>query len=355
MKNKTLGIIGGGQLGRMLSLTALRLGFITHIYCDSGNQPALQTTPIHTIASYDDHQALSAFAQQVDAVICEFENIPVHALQIIADNGVAISPSIMALDVCSNRIKEKSLCRDLGINTAPYIVFDVGNEPSSTTLKYPAILKTACDGYDGKGQYNIDSLQQATDIWRNQLQHKPCVVEERINFNFEISIIIARDYQGSKLCFPYAVNHHINGILDTSIVDSTTFDQELHDRASAIADKLIEAMAITGLLAVEFFVTKDNQLLVNEMAPRPHNSGHWTQDGCSISQFEQLVRCAMQIPLRKPRLTSSYTKMVNIIGEFNADEFYQRQDHNFHLHLYGKKTARAGRKMGHYNNTANKV
>jgi len=288
----TIGILGGGQLGRMTALAAARLGYRCHIYCPEADCPASQVTPLATAAAYDDREALARFAHSVDLITLEFENIPLDAARFLA--GLRpLRPGAGILETCQSRLREKAFCRSLGIATAPHAEV-TGPEDlrrAVAAIGRPAILKTAELGYDGKGQARIETETDLDQAWRAVCGERPVqsVLEGFVAFDLELSVIVARSPTGDCAAFPAVENRHRNQILDRTLVPGRV-PPDAARRAEAIARHMAEALDLVGLLAIEMFLASDGEILVNELAPRPHNSGHWTLDACVTSQFEQLIR-----------------------------------------------------------------
>jgi 5-(carboxyamino)imidazole ribonucleotide synthase len=343
----TIGIIGNGQLGRMTALAAARLGFTCHVFGPGSDSPAEQVSFKATIADYDDQEALVAFAESCDVVTFEFENIPHESVQLL-EQHVEVRPGWNCLHLSQDRLIEKTFINDCGIQTAPFKQVDSLSdlEQAVEELGRPSILKTTRLGYDGKGQAVIRPETDLAEAY-NSMNGAASVLEGFVDFQREISVIIARSPSGEWTAFEPAENVHVNGILDTSSVPAN-IPSELVEKAVAIAVKLAEEMNMVGLLAVEMFHTKDDQLIVNEMAPRPHNSGHWTQDACYTDQFEQFVRAVCGLPLGSVERRCDLI-MKNLIG-YDVDQWPEYvTTPNAKLHLYGKASTREGRKMGHVN------
>lgn len=335
-----IGILGGGQLGRMLSLAAARLGLRCHIFEPGAEPPAAQVSDALTSAGYDDIAALEAFARSVDVVTYEFENIPTDALDAI-EAIVPIRPNRRALAVSQDRVDEKTFLNDLGLTTAPFAA--VGSEVDLVAalgnIGAPSILKTRRLGYDGKGQVRITDPGQAAEAWAS-VAGAPSVLEGFVDFEREISVIGARGLTGEVVCFDPGENVHRNGILHTTTVPAEITPAQRQD-AVLLAGRILNALDYVGVIGVELFVTA-NGLIVNEIAPRVHNSGHWTQNGCLIDQFEQHIRAVAGWPLGDGARHSDAV-MTNLIG----DDAAHWKDLQGALHLYGKAKARPGRKMGH--------
>ncbi|RVV99131.1 5-(carboxyamino)imidazole ribonucleotide synthase [Mesobaculum littorinae] len=341
----TIGILGGGQLGRMLSVAASRLGFKTCIFEPGGDCPASHVANFHMKAGYDDTEALTRFAQSVDVVTYEFENIPTAALDTV-EAIRPIRPGREALRVSQDRLTEKTFLADLGLTVAPFAAVD-GAEDLGTALAQvgaPAILKTRRFGYDGKGQARLATAQDA-DAALATLDGAPAILEGLVPFEREVSVIGARGADGSVACFDPGENLHEDGILRTTTVPARLSASQRTD-AVLVAARILNALDYVGVLGVELFVTPDG-FVVNEIAPRVHNSGHWTQNGCDIDQFEQHIRAVAGWPLGDG-LRHSDVVMENLIGA-DMDRLPDLRTSGAALHLYGKAEVRAGRKMGHVN------
>ncbi|MEQ8396616.1 5-(carboxyamino)imidazole ribonucleotide synthase [Thalassobaculum sp.] len=343
----TIGILGGGQLGRMTALAAANLGYRCHIYDPKADGPASQVAAAVTVAEWDDASALAAFAGSVDVVTYEFENVPVETVERLA-RDVPVRPGPLALQVAQHRVEEKRFARHCGLETAPFWGVTTLDELAEgiAVVGVPAILKTCRFGYDGLGQVAVGMDTSLREAWQD-IATDDAILERRIDFDFEISVIVARGLDGATRTFPPALNEHRGGILRRSLAPAP-IDPAILAAACAAAETLAGKLDLVGLLAVEMFVKDDGQLLVNEMAPRPHNSGHWTQDGCATSQFEQFVRAVVGLPLG-PVDALFETEMLNLIDD-DADAWPALMaDPSAKLHLYGKAESRPGRKMGHVN------
>ena len=347
----TIGILGGGQLGRMIALAAANLGYRCHIFCQSADEPAAQVAAQTTIAGFDDTNALDSFAGAVDVVSLEFENVPITSLERIAmTTPVYPAPSVQA--VAQNRLKEKSFANNLGIATAPFRAVASAEELHDAVAEIgtPSVLKTVRMGYDGKGQVSIKADTDLDSAW-TQSGAGPAtdggILEGFVTFDCEISVIVARGIDGETSAFIPVENRHANHILDETIAPADIPAATI-DAANDIAIRLAQGLDVVGLLAIEMFVTPDGNVLVNEVAPRPHNSGHWTIDACRTSQFEQLVRAVSGLPLGDPSRRCDAV-MKNLIGDDVNDWPKYLADPSAKLHLYGKAETRPGRKMGHVN------
>jgi len=342
----TIGILGGGQLGRMLSVAASRLSFKTHIFEPGANPPAAHVADRVTTANYDDAEALNAFAQSVDVITYEFENIPTSALDIL-ENIRPIHPNREALRVSQDRITEKDFLANLGLTPAPYAAVDTlaDLEHAVTEIGLPAILKTRRFGYDGKGQARINT---AADLGQAiaDMAGQPAVLEGFVNFTHEISVIGARSENGDVSCFDPGENIHRGGILHTTTVPARLSKAQRMD-AVLMAGRILNALDYVGVMGLELFVTPKG-LIVNEIAPRVHNSGHWTQNGCAVDQFEQHIRAVAGWPLGDGSRHSDVV-MENLIGADMDRVPDLAKDPTVSLHLYGKAEVKAGRKMGHFN------
>lgn len=343
----TIGIIGNGQLGRMTALAAARLGYMCHVFGPDRDSPAEQVAYKATVAQYDDRDALVSFAQACDVVTFEFENIPHESVQLLSEH-VDVRPGWNCLHLSQDRLIEKNFINDCGIDTAPFKGVDSLDdlEKAVNELGRPSILKTTRMGYDGKGQALIRPETDLETAYAS-MSNAPSVLEGFVDFQREISVVVARSACGQWTAFEPAENNHVDGILDTSTVPAHLPDG-LIEEAVRIAVTLAEKMGLIGLLAVEMFHTKDDRLIVNEMAPRPHNSGHWTQDACYSDQFEQFVRAVCGLPLGSVERRNDLI-MKNLIG-FDVEKWPDYlNEPNAKLHLYGKSSTRRGRKMGHVN------
>ncbi|MQY43275.1 5-(carboxyamino)imidazole ribonucleotide synthase [Epibacterium sp. SM1969] len=342
----TIGILGGGQLGRMLSVAAARLGFKTHIFEPAANPPAAHVADRVTTADYDDADALKAFAAAVDVITYEFENIPTTALDLL-ETLRPIRPGREALRVSQDRLTEKSFLRDLGLKTAPFAdVSDLASlEAAVADLGTPAILKTRRFGYDGKGQARIKSDADIAQAHAD-MAGAPALLEGFIDFSHEISVIAARGADGQVACYDPGENVHRDGILHTTTVPARLSGSQRMD-AVLMAGQILNALDYVGVMGVELFVTPQG-LIVNEIAPRVHNSGHWTQNGCTVDQFEQHIRAVVGWPLAEG---SRYADVVmeNLIGSDVERLAEIAKERHASIHMYGKAEAKPGRKMGHVN------
>lgn len=340
----TIGIVGGGQLGRMTALAAARLGYRCHILCPEPAAPASQVAPA-TVASYDDAAAVASFARSVDVVTLEFENVPLATLQTIAET-TPCRPAPDVLAIAQDRLREKTFMHAAGVPTTQFapVTSATALTEAAAEIGLPAILKTNRLGYDGKGQLRLDAARDLAAAWQT-LGAAPAILEAHVPFACEISVIVARAGDGTTAPYVAVENRHAQGILRQTIAPAA-IDPDIATAAQAHAVKLAAALDLVGLLAVEFFVGSDGSLLANELAPRPHNSGHWTLDACGVSQFEQLVRAVCGLPLGDPRRHADAT-MHNLLGDEVAAWPALLGEPDARLHLYGKATARPGRKMGH--------
>ena len=346
----TIGMIGGGQLGRMFGLAARRMGYRVHTFEPSPDSPSGQISDLQVRSDYDDVASLETFVHAVDVVTFEFENIPSASLEAVAALR-PVRPRPQVLHLCQNRAREKEFLTRHGFPCARYTLVSSAAEAAvaAAATGFPCVLKTADFGYDGKGQAKLESAAEAAEAWV-RLAAPRAVIEEWIDFSCEISVVCARDISGRVECFPAAENLHRHHILNRSVVPARV-DVSVTKEAELLAVRLARALEVIGLLAVEFFVRRDGTLLVNELAPRPHNSGHFTQDASVTSQFEQQVRAVCGLPLGSSRALSAAV-MVNLLGEAwedgEPDWASLLSDPEVKLHLYGKGEARPGRKMGHF-------
>ena len=349
----TIGILGSGQLGRMLAMAAARLGFKCHVYDDTTG-PACDVAAFHTVASFDDQAALASFAKSVDVVTYEFENVPVTAVAAVQAAGRVVRPGLEALEVAQDRLVEKEFISRLGIGVAPFAVVDDvatldGARAALDSWGGPAILKTRRLGYDGKGQVSVASADHLGAALL-AVGGAPSVVERRLAFAYEVSVLVVRAADGAKVTYDIPENIHRGGILRTSTVPSRLGAADA-DAARRIAGTIADALGYVGVLAVEmFYMGPDaaSPLLVNEIAPRVHNSGHWTMDACGIGQFENHIRAVVGWPLGETVRHSDVT-MENLIGADAHGWLGLAGQRDVILHLYGKREARDGRKMGHVN------
>jgi len=350
----TLGVLGGGQLGRMFCVAARTLGYHIIVLDPDEGSPAGRIADEHIKADYLDEAALGLLASRCDAVTTEFENVPAESLRYLAKN-TRVSPSADALEVAQNRDREKQYALKAGLSPAPYyfIQSDADIDKAIEAIGVPAILKSATLGYDGKGQVVINQPEELKAAYES-MNKVDCVLEKKIDLALEISVIVARNAQGEAVSYPIAENEHRNGILHQSAVPARV-DEAIAERARQQAIDLAESMDYVGILAVEFFISSEGELLFNEMAPRTHNSGHYTKDACVTSQFEQQARMMCGLRPGDTRLISPVV-MVNMLGDLWDPDWKTLLAHpEIKLHLYGKKEARAGRKMGHFNVLADDV
>jgi 5-(carboxyamino)imidazole ribonucleotide synthase len=349
----TLAMLGGGQLGRFFVAAAHEMGYAVWVLDPDTNSPAGRIADRHLCAAYDDTHALAEIAACCAAVTTEFENVPAATLAHLA-TMIPVRPSADAVGICQNRIDEKMFLRGNGFPHGHFAVIlsDTGIESASADL-FPGILKVARLGYDGKGQTVVESREDALKAYQ-AFKGESAVLEKKLTLDCELSVVLARDVKGEVQCFPVAENQHARGILDVSIVPAKV-PTALANEALEIAGWIAAKLDYVGVLAVEFFVS-EGQLFVNEMAPRPHNSGHYTLDACTVSQYEQQVRALCELPLQSPCVHSA-SVMVNLLGDcwFDARNAIREPDWNalfavpnLKLHLYGKNQPRPGRKMGHF-------
>jgi len=343
----TIGLLGGGQLGRMLSAAASRLGFKTCIFQPGGDCPASHVANYHFQKPYDDAAALKAFAAPVDATTYEFENVPASALDLL-ENGAPIRPNRLALSTSQNRMREKTFLEGLGLTVAPYAEVTSADMLREAVEKIgmPSILKTQELGYDGKGQLRPDKGDTDYERIFQEMGRAPCVLEGFVDFTHEVSVIGARSVDGQVACFDPGENVHRNGILHTTTVPANLTASQRTD-AVLLTGRILNALDYVGVLGVELFVTPQG-LIVNEIAPRVHNSGHWTQNGCVIDQFEQHIRAVAGWPLGDGSRHDD-VMMENLIGDDMDKVSALAADPQVALHLYGKAEVKQGRKMGHVN------
>ncbi len=346
-----LGILGGGQLGRMFTVAAKTMGYRVTVLDPDPMAPAAEFADVHLCQAYDDAEALNTLANTCAAITTEFENVNADSMRWLSQL-VPVSPSGDCVAIAQNRISEKTWINKAGLATAPYLAITSEADLATDLTPYlPGILKTARLGYDGKGQIRVQTATEVAAAYQ-QLGANDCVLEKMLDLKSEVSAIVTRVSDAQISCFPVAENHHANGILDVSIVPARV-SAELAEQAQTMAKQLASALNYVGVLAVEFFVLADDRLVINEIAPRPHNSGHYTLDACACDQFQQQVRAMCGLLPGDSRLLSPVV-MVNLLGDSWGEDQSEpnwavlMEAPNVHLHLYGKKSARPGRKMGHF-------
>ena len=351
-RNSTIGILGAGQLGRMLAMAAARLGFRSHVFAPEPG-PATDVAHEMTVATYHDKQALGAFARSCEVVTYEFETVPGTALDIVSPYA-RVRPGRRALTVSQDRLTEKDFLTGLGLKTARYrdIPSLAALRATLAILGRPAILKTRRDGYDGKGQIRIEGGQEgAASEAFDAFAGTPAILEENVTFALETSVIVARGANGATACYEPGLNRHEGGILRETTVPAD-LSAATREAAIGMAERIVEALDYVGVMGVEFFVTADGAVLVNEIAPRVHNSGHWTEAGCAVDQFEQHIRAITGLPLGDAARVAD-VRMENLIGPDGMAALPDRlAAPRARVHLYGKAEAREGRKMGHVNHVA---
>ena len=342
-----LGILGGGQLGKMTAIAAAELGYRVHVFAPAGDAPACDFAHATTRADYDDQEALKAFGAAIDAVTSEFENVPAQVMDILADCGV-VSPGRPALETAQHRIAEKTMAQDIGMLTPQFAAISSAEDLIAAMPNMPngAILKTCRLGYDGKGQIRIHQGDDLAAAF-NRLNSDDCILEEMITFSAEASFLVARTAAGDICAFPASINHHEDGILARSIApaDPQVLSDDLLNDGQAKLAALAERLNLVGVLAMETFITSQG-LVFNEIAPRPHNSFHWTIEGTMTSQFAQLVRAVMGLPLGSTQAMGHW-QMDNILGQHMAELEAALHEEGVFVHRYGKSAAKHGRKMAH--------
>ncbi len=343
-----LGLLGGGQLGRMFTMVAHQMGYQVTVLDPDTDSPAGRVADQFICADYADKDALAQLSSQCSAITTEFENIAASALSTLAEQCI-VRPDAHSVTIAQNRILEKRFLQSHGLTVAPFEVIEQAGCPDTIDDIFPGILKVSQFGYDGKGQRHVDNAAGLAAAF-NDLGSVPCVLEQKLPLKCEVSVVLARSYDGSIVYFPVVENQHANGILDVSIV-SARVSAGVAANARDMAGKIAQALAYQGVLCVEFFVLDDDRLVVNEIAPRPHNSGHFSIDACVTSQFEQQVRALCGMPLGDTVLHQSCV-MVNLLGDIwqsaEPDWYQLLSEPSVKLHLYGKTEARPGRKMGHF-------
>ena len=361
MPGSTIGVFGGGQLGRMFCHAAQRLGYRVIVFTDEADSPASQVANETIRGDYLNLHAVSEFAQRTDVITLEFENIHLQAVERAAE-FVPVRPGHRVLQIAQNRCKEKTTLRDYGFPVTPFCeVRSYQDIPrASETLGWPMVLKTSSGGYDGKGQRKVETASQANDAL-DLLGPEPLIAEKWITYVAEVSVLVARSPRGQIAAFPMFTNVHRNHILDVTTFPPLTagsddnqgqaVDAKVERKAIEVAKGIAESLRLEGLLCVEMFVDASGEVMVNELAPRPHNSGHLTMEACSVSQFEQQVRAVCNLPLCE-EFHAKPAAMVNLLGDLwgpgmDPDWNAALVEPQAHLHLYGKREARVGRKMGH--------
>lgn len=346
-----LGILGGGQLGRMFTVAARTMGYRVTVLDPDVESPAGMLADRHLCADYTDPDALRELAQTCVAVTTEFENVPAEAMRYL-EQHTRVSPSAAAVAIAQDRIAEKRYIQSVGLQVAPFLAIETAADLQQDLSGHlPGIVKIARLGYDGKGQVRVKTAAEVAAAFAD-MGEKPCVLERLLDLRTEISVIVCRTGPEAAQCFPVAENQHANGILDISIAPARVAPA-VAEQARQMALRLAAALDYVGVLAVEFFLLTDGAVLINEIAPRPHNSGHYTLDATLASQFDQQVRTLCGLPPAATRLLSQVV-MVNLLGDVWPDGNEPAWDvllnaPNLHLHLYGKRSARVGRKMGHFN------
>lgn len=349
LPGSTVGVMGGGQLGRMFAIAARRLGYRVHTFSPDEDTPTGQLADREVAARYDDAEAVRDFAHRVDVLTFEFENIPVESVEWAAEI-CAVRPAGRVLHICQHRLREKEFLAAAGLPLPQFarVMSEAELRAAVARIGAPSVLKTAAFGYDGKGQRKIEAGTDLAAIWQSYAG-QPAVLEEWVTFEKEISVIVARGVDGATATYPVCENAHRNHILDVTIVPAN-IAPDIAGRACALAEKVAEKLELVGLLAVEMFLKGDGEILINELAPRPHNSGHFSFDACITSQFEQQLRAVCGLPLGSTELLRPVA-MANLLGDLwsegEPDWAAAAAFPEVKIHLYGKSDARPGRKMGH--------
>ncbi len=352
---KRLGILGGGQLGRMSAQAATQLGIQTIIYTDSEGGPASQVAFKTYVGDYTDQDQLKSFAQEIDVISYEFENIPLETVQFLKTLK-PVYPNEALLEISQHRVLEKSFLNKIGIPTARWKAVSSYKDVQKILEEWnvtSCIIKTSRFGYDGKGQGRLSKEDDVNAILQ-RFGTDDLIAEDIIDFDYEVSVIVARDVQGQSVFYGPLLNKHKNHILDTTCSPVPDIDPALADKACQMADKIADELDLRGVLTLELFVTKDGELLANEIAPRTHNSGHYSLDACEVSQFENHVRAVCGLDVKEPR-QHSHAKMINLIGEDVNDLSKYLEMSHATIHLYGKDEVKSGRKMGHVNILGSKL
>jgi 5-(carboxyamino)imidazole ribonucleotide synthase len=355
MPNSVIGVLGSGQLGRMFAIAARRMGYRVHTFSPDFDTPTGQVSDFETVAAYEDLDAVCAFAKTVDVITFEFENVPFQTVE-AAEKCAPVRPRGLVLHTTQNRLREKTFLRQNNFPVTPFrhIQTLVDLQKAVAEIGVPAILKTAGFGYDGKGQTKIKTVEDCQAAFNN-LNGNEAVLEAFVDFEKEVSVVAARDAAGNFADFGVIENAHVNHILDVSFAPAL-ISEKIYSEAIEITRAILEKLEVVGVLCVEFFLTKNGKLLVNELAPRPHNSGHLTFDACATSQFEQQLRAVCSLPLGSTEFLRP-AAMANLLGDIwqNGEPNWGRalESPNVKLHLYGKAEPRTGRKMGHLTALAN--
>ncbi|MHB1286859.1 MAG: 5-(carboxyamino)imidazole ribonucleotide synthase [Leptospirales bacterium] len=350
LPGSTLGVLGGGQLGRMFAIAARTMGYRVVTWDPDPFSPAKDFSSVHIDAGFEDENGIGYFLKHVQAVTTEFENVPTETLRKLSEH-MRVIPSAESVGICQDRILEKTFLTNAGIPVPEFVaILDRKDlEKAFQKTGTPALLKRSRWGYDGKGQALVKNMAEALAAF-GSWGEVPCILEQKVPFSHEISIILARNHQGEIRSFPIAENWHSHGVLETTAVPAQTSEAS-GQKAMLLSEIIVTKLAYEGILAIEFFVLEDERVLVNEMAPRPHNSGHFTLDACTTDQFEQQVRVLCGLPLGGTKLISPVV-MGNIMGDLwkggEPDWSILLSEENLKLHLYGKSTSRPGRKMGHF-------
>ncbi|CAN7643849.1 5-(carboxyamino)imidazole ribonucleotide synthase [Phenylobacterium sp. LjRoot225] len=344
----TIGILGGGQLGRMLAEAASRLGFDVVVLERDADSPAGRVAVRTLVGAYDDPAALKALAEAADVVTYEFENVPAASVQALTALGLEVAPGPKALSVAQDRVDEKTFLNAQGVATVAFAEASTPAEAAAAAARIgvPCLMKTRREGYDGKGQRWVEHVAAAETVFE-ALGGQPVIVEAPADFVRELSVIAARGRDGAIAAYPLAENHHEGGVLRRTLAPARV-SVPLADQAERIAAKVLSGLDYVGVIGIELFELSDGRLLVNEIAPRVHNTGHWTQDGCEVDQFEQHIRAVAGWPLARARAVAQ-VEMLNLLGD-EADAWLKfAAEPETRLHLYGKREAKPGRKMGHIN------
>ncbi len=353
----TLGVLGSGQLGRMFAIAARRMGYRVHVLSPESDTPTGQVADHEVSAAYTDFDAVSAFARQVSAVTFEFENVPLETVRAV-ERFAPVRPAGSVLHTTQNRLREKSFLRNAGFPTTPFAAVRTGSDLDTLPPGlFPGILKTAAWGYDGKGQTRVESREELRRLWTTHFQGQEAILEQRVDFVLELSVVGARGRDGATACYGPIENQHRDHILDLSLCPAR-IDPAVAEDALTLADAILTQLDVVGVLCLELFLTRDGRLLVNELAPRPHNSGHLTIDAHVTCQFEQQVRAMCGLPLGSAKLLRP-AAMANLLGDAwsngTPDWAAALSDPAVKLHLYGKRDAKRGRKMGHLTATGETI
>jgi 5-(carboxyamino)imidazole ribonucleotide synthase len=350
-QGSTIGILGGGQLGRMIAMACVELGYRSLVFCPDGDNPAAEVASEKIIGNWNNDELLKKFISMVDAVTLEFENIPIQTIKKI-EKYFTVYPNSKVLEIAQNRPLEKKYAKEAGIRVPRWWLIKSTQELKDAIFQLdgPGILKTTSFGYDGKGQLKISGNEKIEDIWF-KINDNEVILEEFVDFKTEVSFLICRKNNNDICIFPPTENFHQDGILKKSVAPAE-LSEEVWLSGAAHISKLAQELLLNGIMAVEFFLLHNGQLVFNEIAPRPHNSFHWTMDGLLCSQFNQLIRCVVGMPFGNVSIINKW-EMINILSENHKDIQYYTEDRNSKIYIYNKQSIKTKRKLGHINRLIN--